>query len=168
MQSGDALAFLDDSLDEIANNFSIFGIPFKFQQLGFDVGWDLARTLGNLYSVLLLVLAFVVGRRLGAVNRGHELLVWLALLTLGSLRSPFAPPHVLVGLIWILVILSAQVRSRWQVGGIVVVWLLFNFFVPMEAVAPTIALSLVRQTVLLAGLFWLVLRRPGTVQTPPM
>jgi hypothetical protein len=160
VQSGEALPFLDDSVIEIANNFSVFGIPFKFQQLGFDVGWDLARTLGNVFSVVLIILAVVVGRRLGSTNRSHELLVWLTLLTLGGLRSPFAPPHALIGFLWILVILSAELRSRWQVAGFVVLWIGFNVFAPMEAVVPAIALSLLRQTILLAGLFWLALRKP--------
>ena len=159
IQSGEALEFLDRSLNEIANNFSVFGIPFKLQQLGFDVGWELARTLGNLYSVILIILAIVVGRRLGSENRSHELLLWLALLTLGALRSPFAPPHALVGFLWALVILSAELRSRWQVAGFVVLWILFNVFAPMESVLPAVLLSLLRQTLLLAALLWLALRK---------
>ena len=113
-----------------------------------------------MFSAVLIILAVVVGRRLGSTNRSHELLVWLALLTLGGLRSPFAPPHALIGFLWILVILSAELRSRWQVAGFVVLWIGFNVFAPWEAVVPAIALSLLRQTILLAGLFWLALRKP--------
>jgi len=158
LQSGEALGFLNRSLDEIANNFSPFGIPFKLQQLGLNVGWELARQVSNLYSVLLVVLAIVVGRRLGS-GRGYDLRVWLALLTLGALRSPFAPPHVLVGLIWLLVLLSAELESRWQVAGFATLWILFNVFAPMESVLPAILLSLLRQTLLFGGLTWLALRK---------
>ena len=159
IQSGEALSFLDRSLGEIANNFSAFGIPFKFQQLGFDVGWDEARTFGNVYSVFLIIVAIAAGLRLGRGNRGHALCVWLALLTLGALRSPFAPPHVLVGWMWVLVLLSGDLRSKWQVAGFAALWLLFTVYFPMESVVPAILLSLFRQTIVFGGLTWLALRR---------
>lgn len=168
IQSGEALGFLDDSLTEIANNLSVFGIPFKFQELGLDVGWDLARTLSNVFSVILIVVTIVAARRLGSGNRGHELCVWLALLTLGALRSPFAPPLVLVGFLWLLVLLSAELRSKWQVAVFVVLWILFNVFVPMESVLPSVLLSLFRQSLLLTVLFWLALRRAPSPVTSPL
>lgn len=159
IQSGEALGFLDDSLMEIANNFSVFGIPFKLQQLGFDVGWDLAQTLSNWYSAILIVLTIVVARRLGSGNHNHQLHVWLALITLGALRSPFAPPLVMVGFLWVLVLVSAELKSKWRVAAFVALWILFNVYVPMEDVLPSILLSLSRQLILFSVLFWIALRR---------
>lgn len=169
IQSGEALGFLDDTAMEIATNFSVFGIAFKFQQLGFDVGWDLARTLSNAYSMILIALAIVVGRRLGSGSRGHELRVWLALLTLGALRSPFAPPLVFVGFLWVLVLLSAELRSKWQIGAFVVIWILSNVHVPIESVVPSMLLSLSVQSLLFAVLVWSALRRaPSSVTDPAL
>lgn len=167
LQSGEAFSFLDASLDEITINFSPFGLPFKLRELGVDVGWAEARIVGNLYTFLLIVVAVIAAVRLRAtVNRSHQLSVWLALLTLAALRSPFAPPNVFIGLVWLLVLLAAEAERRWQMACVAALWILLTLWWPMEGVIPAITLSLVRQAILLGGLTWLALRAPVGTADP--
>ena len=94
VQSGEALRFMAASPREVEFNLAPFGIPFKLAALGLPGwGWPEARIFGNVYTVVVLVLAALAGRNKGSPQ--HRLTVWLALVLLASLRSPYAALFVL-------------------------------------------------------------------------
>lgn len=158
VQSGEALRFLAGSTREITFNLAPFGIPFKLDALGLaGWGWAQARLFGNIFTVLLLVLAALAGRNRGGPR--HRLIVWLALLMLASLRSPYAAPFVLSTTLVLLLVLAAEVRSRRGLAAFVAVWALLSLPIPISDPSVSIAVSLARMLVLYVFLLWAMLRR---------
>jgi alpha-1,2-mannosyltransferase len=158
VQSGEALRFLAASPREIGFNVAPFGIPFKLAALGLEGwGWDQARLFGNVYTAVLLVLAVLAGRNQG--NPQHRLTVWLAMVLLASLRSPYAAPFVLSTMMVLLLVLVAEIRGRAGVVAFVAFCALFSMPTPFADPRVSIAVSLARVAVLYAFLGWAVLRR---------
>ena len=158
VQSGEALRFLAASPREIAFNVAPFGIPFKLRELGLEGwGWDRARLFGNVYTAVLLVLAALAGRNEGAPR--HRLTVWLAVVMLGSLRSPYAAPFVASTVIVLFLVLVAEVRSPRGVAAFVAVVAAFSVPTPSSDPWTLIAVSLAQVVALYAFLLWAVLRR---------
>jgi hypothetical protein len=158
VQSGEALGFLDDNASAIANNLSVFGIPFKLSFLGAaDMGWEVARLLGNGYSLILVAAAWWVGKKRG--DRAFQLCAWLAVITLGALRSPFAPGHVLVGALLCLPVLAHEIRHRGHVVALVLTWVAFSVLPPLPDPTMLVVVSLLRQIALFGVLGWLIVRR---------
>ena len=165
VQSGEALRFMAASTREIAFNLAPFGIPFKLGALGLEGwGWARARLFGNIYSVLLLVLAVLAGRNRGGPQ--HRLTVWLAVVMLASLRSPYAAPFVLSTLVVLFLVLVAEVSSRRGVAAFVAVGAIFSIQTPSSDPGVQIAVSLARMVPLFALLLWLVLRRETASPAP--
>jgi hypothetical protein len=160
VQSGEALRFMAESDRNIEFNQAFFGIPFKLRALGIEgFGWGQTRTLGNVYTVLLVLLAVRVGQNKGGPR--HRLSVWLALVLLGSLQSPYAAAFVLVTIALLLLVMAAEVQS-WR-GGLALAgaWALFSLFPPGVPPRVAIAISLVRMVALYTFLVWVVLRGEG-------
>jgi hypothetical protein len=91
---------------------SLFGFPFKLQLLGVAISdpWTMARRLGRIYSVVLVLLAFFAARRPGAEDRRTQAVTWMSLLVLSALQSPFAPGYVIIGLLWAITLLAVEVQ----------------------------------------------------------
>lgn len=158
VQSGEALRFMVATPREVAFNAAPFGIPFKLAALGFEGwGWPEARLFGNLYSVLLLVLAVMAARNQGSPR--HRLCVWMAMVVLASLRSPYAAPFVLCGLVLLGLPLVAEVRSRTSLVVFLAIASTFTLQTPPSAPSLDIALSMVRLLVVYVVLVWVVLRK---------
>jgi hypothetical protein len=159
VQSGEALRFLAESPKNIEFNLAPFGLPFKLAALGIaEVGWPEARAIANLYTVLLLAVAAVAGLCKGSPQR--RLTVWLAIVMLASLRSPFAAPFVLCAVTLLMLTMTAEVRS-WRAGiAFVVAWALFSLPVALPDPKVAIAVSLARAGGLYAFLLWGALRGP--------
>ncbi len=161
VQSGVALRFMVGTPREIALNAAPFGIPFKLGALGLaGWGWAEARQFGNVFSVLLVVLAILAARNHGSAQ--HRLTVWLALVLLASLRSPYAAPFVLSAMTVLLLVLAAEVQSPRGVAVFVAVWALFSLPTPPSSPAVEIAVSLARAGALYVFLVWAVLRKDPT------
>ena len=166
VQSGEALRFMAASTREIAFNLAPFGIPFKLGALGLEGwGWDQARLFGNVYTALLLVLAALAGRNEGSPR--HRLTVWLAVVLLASLRSPYAAPFILSTMVVLFLVLVAEVRSRRGVAAFVAVGAVFSLPTPSSDPRTQIAVSLVRTVALYAFLLWAVLRRETAAPEAP-
>jgi hypothetical protein len=164
VQSGEALGFLAESPREIAFNLAPFGIPFKLRELGLAAwGWPEARRFANAYAVLLLVIAALAGRREERAPR--RLAIWLALVMLASLRSPYAAPFVLSTMVVLMLALAAEVRSAATLGAYVGVIALFSVPTPSTNPSVLIALSLIRSLMIIAFLIWIAVRR--SVPTSP-
>ncbi|KIG15116.1 hypothetical protein DB30_06024 [Enhygromyxa salina] len=159
LSSGAALEFFAESVQEVASNLAPFGLPFKLEALGigFDDVWASAAAIGTVFTIVVVGLTIIAGLRRG--DRRLHAAMWLAVLTLGGLRSPFAPGYVALGAIWLVSLGAAEVhRTR---DGI----LLGLFYVTMSGLPLTepvamLSFSLVQQAALLAALAWVILRRP--------
>jgi alpha-1,2-mannosyltransferase len=121
----------------VAHNMSPFGIAVKLARLGVP-GMSLAggRVIATIYGLGLLALALWVARRgvahaLTGAGTGSEISVWLALLSLGTLASPFAPAsYVLASVVW----LVAIDREDFSISFAAIVWIATSapFLLPRE------------------------------------
>src|SRR5262249_41019167 len=61
LSSGKAFAFMVDTPISILTNLSPFGLAFKLQLIGLDVGdpWAIGPHIGRIYTGVLVILAFV-------------------------------------------------------------------------------------------------------------
>ena len=110
LSSGEAFARPFSRAFAVAHNMSPFGAALKLEKLGLPGrGMATAKLFSLAYGVALVGLALWAARRGAlstAVAKGSsattELSVWLALLSLGTLASPFAPAnYVLASLVWL-------------------------------------------------------------------
>ncbi len=110
LSSGEAFARPFSRAFAVAHNMSPFGAALKLEKLGLPgMGMATAKVFSLLYGVALVGLAIWAARRgrLGTVWPAgpvatRELSVWLALLSLGTLASPFAPAnYVLASVVWL-------------------------------------------------------------------
>jgi alpha-1,2-mannosyltransferase len=164
--SGEAFSFNLANDLTLATNASVWSIPFKLQRLGIPgMSAQLAIGLTWLYTAVLLGVTYAAARR----NRESALepLIWLGLLTLGSLRSPDAP-NVYVGTpaLWALTFLAVETRGRaWPIVLMVTVWIFASVVPPPPDPEATIVLWMVVQFVITAVGFFVVLRRYKGVPT---
>ncbi len=133
LSSGATFSFMDDDTFSILTNMAPFGLPFKLQLLGVSIGdpWRLGRLIGRVYSGILVLLTLVAVRRVG--DRRSKAIVWMSLLVLGALQSPFAPGYVQVGLLWATTLLAVEVRSLRAALGLVLLWILSNVLPPASS-----------------------------------
>jgi hypothetical protein len=157
LESGEAYRFLSGT-GETTMNLAPFGIPFKLRALGFEGwGWPQARLFGHVVTAAAFVLAVLAGRNTGSPQ--HRLTVWLAVLMLASLRSPFAAPYVLSTMVLFLLVLATEIRSRLGLAVFLALCLLTFPPMPGSGAPVLVAVSLVRAVLLYAVLVWAVLRR---------
>jgi hypothetical protein len=160
LSTGEALGFLDDDPQTVAFNMAPFGIPFKLAAMGrSELGWAEARLINHAYTLGLLAIGVVAGLR--GVSAPHRAIAWMAVLTLATLRSPYAPPYVLSGMVFALVIMGGEIRTRWQGGLFVLASLMFTVPLPLPPVEG-MPVTLVRQLLFLAMICWMAVRGEAT------
>ncbi len=158
--SGEAFSFNLANDLTLATNASVWSIPFKLDRLGIPgMSAQLAVGLLWIYTAALLGATYIAAR----MNRPPEVqpLMWMGLLTLGSLRSPDAP-NVYIGTaaLWALTYLAIETRGRpWRVLLFVTAWIFVNVVPPPPDPQATIVLWMVVQFVILATGFYVTLRR---------
>jgi hypothetical protein len=106
LASGDAFSFAFTIPAAMLANSSVMGIPYKLQALGVSSPWDpkvVARILTWVYTLVVLAVVVFAVRRHGATGldgRDGETTaeaklsmtrLWMALIVLAQLRSPFLP-----------------------------------------------------------------------------
>ena len=128
--------------DAIAASHAIFGFVQKLELLGVPgASRRLAMSVSWLYTGALVLFA-VLGARARTSGPLARVLVWLALVQLASLRSPFTPDtYALVPILWLLTLLLADTQwgSRRSVGLLGLI-LLANYIVPTVPIMPLPAL----------------------------
>lgn len=162
LDSGAALEFFTKNNFDIATNMAPFGAPFKLEVLGVAVGdpWAIAAKIGLVFTVFVFVLSALGGYRFPTPPLGDRRLqagLWLAVLTLGAMRSPFAPAYIAFSALWLLSLWVAEVEHKRQAVALVVVFLLMLGAPPVNVTAMMIV-SLINQTVLLGLVVWFVVR----------
>jgi alpha-1,2-mannosyltransferase len=141
MASGEAFAFTE----HIPDNHSLYGLAFKLAELGVD-GADrgLASVLAWAWTAGALVLT-VLGSR-GRSEPAREAVLWLGILCLATLRSPFAPSYTAIGTLWLLAVTVGVMTPRWWVTiAIAWAWLLLQGNLPIFSPAGNAIASLPSQ-----------------------
>ena len=145
VQSGEAFAHMRWYLPTVAENMSIFGIPHKLYALGLlstapklvspVLAWSFTAVIGVI--VIATGLRRIEGAQRNDNNRLIQVQLWLALLTLVQLRSPFLPWHYgVISTLWLLLFLAASMRG-WQLGVIVVAWICLCINIPIVFLSET-------------------------------
>jgi len=126
----------------------------------------------SIYGIVVAGLAFIAGRRLALAStqdseqfRVRQAQSWLALLTLGSLRSPFLPEaYAMPATFWLLTLIAAEMpRLSWKhVAALVSLGVLLSTVlennIPSRTVVPIVIFSLVREVLVLSVNLWAIFR----------
>jgi len=158
--SGDAFSFFLRKPFFISRNFSVSGVVFKLRQLGVaGMTQGVANAVGWIYTALLLRLAWRTRARDEA--RGERLCVWLALLSLGALRSPLAPSaYVTASTLWLLAWLAAEVRAPGGLLAFVLLWIAVAGLPPLKGNVEMVT-SLACQAATIGVSVWVISRGCG-------
>jgi hypothetical protein len=139
MSSGEAFAFTEDNPD----NASLYGIAFKLAALGFDTGRGLGATLAWIWGFIAVALAAFGSR--GKADPPRDAILWLGILCVATLRSPFAPMYTAVGTLWLFA-LAVDVRG-WSKALVAIAWVLLQGFPPVGGPAFNAIASLPSQLI---------------------
>jgi alpha-1,2-mannosyltransferase len=142
VMSGEAFAFAEQNPD----NVSIYGIAFKLNTLGLDTGRGLASVLAWLWTALAIVLTLRGSR--GNPERARDVMVWLAIICLATLRSPFAPIYTSIGTLWLLAV-AVEVRG-WSRALVAIAWVLLQGSPPMPSPVASVIATLPTQAIAIA------------------
>jgi len=160
LSSGAALETQFAHPDAIAANHAVYGVVQKLSLLGVPgMSQGTAVAVSWLYTAVLIVFAALGAR--ASNERLPRALVWLALLHLGSLRSPFTPDvYAQFPLLWIsvLVLAGLEWRGRRPIAVLGLI-LLANVIVPTVPLMPVSALlgiTLAYQVLFLAFCLWVL------------
>ena len=161
LSSGEAFATPFSREFAVARNMAPFGIPLKLGALGVPgMTQGVGRVVSMAYLAGIVALAIRAGRR--RPRSGTEAAaVWLSLVSLGTLASPFAPGnYVLVGLVW----LVCMNRELFRPASAVIVWLLVSlpFLVSREAPFVLQAAAFFPAQLLAIGVPAVILWKAGT------
>lgn len=147
-----------------AINVSIPGIVFKLKLFGVaGMSFATSKVLGWIYTLVVVAAIAFAARR--TIRDDEAPPVWLAILILATLRSPFLPQGygIFTG-IWLMTLVAARRPPTVKTILLVVVgWLCMNLYVPMDwGIAPrNLALiSTIPQTTMVVVTI-LALRRPA-------
>jgi len=148
-----------------AINFSVPGLVFKLKLFGVPgMSFAASKIVGWLYTIVVVWVTYLAGRR--ALRDSEKPLVWLAILTLATLRSPFLPQaYAAFPPLWLLTLLAATYPPSARVLACTLLgWAALNVFWPLDwAMDPRAlaAANLVPQVVTIAVAV-LALRRTMT------
>jgi len=123
LSSGEAFSRPFSVVFAVARNMSPFGIPLKLGWMGIPgMTLEVGRVVSMIYLLGVVGLAIWSGRRQPRSNT-EAVSVWLSLLSLGTLASPFAPAnYVLASLVWLVCIN----RELFRPAVAVVIWFLIS------------------------------------------
>ncbi len=144
----------------VATNLSVPGLLFKLKLFGLPNGsFEAMKIVGSIYTLIILAATVVIGMR--RVTRNEQPLIWLTILILASLRSPFLPQYGLFPVLWLLILLAATVAPAVRTLCLILIaWVTLNIALPINGADPRIitAMALLSQAVIVV-LLVLALRR---------
>jgi hypothetical protein len=144
ISSGAAFAFLVEPRS-VVMNLGVFGVPFKLRMLGWAgteaQAFLLARQVSWAFTLLVVAAAAYAGRAApptdaasatvrGARARAGLAGVWLGLLCLASMRSPYATPGITIPLVWALSLRVAVAADRSEAIRAAATWIAALVFLP--------------------------------------
>jgi hypothetical protein len=156
--SGESMKWFSSLTTNVVINTGPFSIPFKLAALGMPIEdpWAVAGPLNKVYTLLIVVLAVILGRQ--QRDRRQSLYLWVSLLMLSSLQSPFSPGYVMMPMLWLLTLLAAEVKSVKGTVAWAVVWMFLAFPVPLPD-GPALVMSLVQQGLMYGVIVWALMRK---------
>ena len=117
----------------IAINLSIPGLVFKLKVLGLGgLSFGASKIVGWLYTLVVLVVVVTVSRR--PWPDADKPALWLAILILATLRSPFLPQaYAAFPPLWLLTLLAArQPPTARTLLWTMAAWLALNVYWPID------------------------------------
>jgi len=163
MASGDAFPNAQWNLD----NASPYGLVFKLDRLGV-AGMDqaMASRVAWIYGLAAVGLVALAARH--RRDRAGEAILWLGVLAVATLRSPFAPTYSAITALWLLTLWIGDVpRRAWRTAAVVVAWICLQGPPDYFGEIGNVIASLVPQAAAIAIAVTAVLRRPGPAGTRP-
>ncbi|WP_035347015.1 glycosyltransferase family 87 protein [Edaphobacter aggregans] len=148
--SGESFAAFRNNPGTVAKNLSVPGFLFKLELFGLPNGsFEVMKIVGSIYTLIVLAATIVVARR--TPGRNVQPLIWLTILILASLRSPFLPRYELFAVLWLLTLLAATiVPSVRTLCLVLTAWAVLNFVIPTNSSDPRLlaAMALVSQAII--------------------
>ena len=156
--SGEAFSFAWEYIHPMIVNSSAMGVAYKLEKLGLKVdSAGLAQVLVWMHTALLLIVLAVAGwkrRRAFTDDPSQEqpdglrlnvVRVWLVLLILGQMRSPFLPwTYGNVAVLWLLALLIPSQGKRWiKMVLLGAVWCVYAVVLPLPFGPSGVTLDLV-------------------------
>ena len=171
LMSGKAFSFATKVMGPITSNLSVVGVPYKLERLGLLANTDPATVAGVLawiYAAILAIVVIMVGARQRPQSSSNNAdgksrlalaQIWLVLLILGQLRSPFVPwGYGNVAILWLLTLAVLGGEGRWwRRGSLGLAWLVFAVKLPDMFGLQTGTFSLLYSLAILLLLFALCL-----------
>ncbi len=172
LNSGDAFFWMDLP-PAVPINYGIYGLLGKLRLLGLlDTTRAAGALVSSVYGAVLFVAAAAAGwaasrarRPDGEGARLREAQLWLALLNLGSFRSPFVPDaYALMGTTWLLTLVAAEWTrvTAWRATGFALAAVMFALvFDGIWMTAPprwAVVVTLVNQLIALGLNGWVTAR----------
>jgi len=164
LSSGAAFESIFAHPDAIAANMSVYGLVQTLSLLGVPgMSGGTPVVVSWAYTFALVALAAAGAKASG--GRLTSAVVWLALVQLASLRSPFTPDtYAMFPMVWMLVLLLAGVgwHDRRAVALVILI-LLANLAIPTVPIMPLtalLALAFGLHAFFFAMCCWLVVRYP--------
>ncbi len=173
--SSPGTAIWTDNLWLAPSNHSIYGATRKLVALGVSfVTPQIERNVQSVYGIAVLAFAVLVGAITRADSNDErtrlgQVIVWLALLSLASFRSPFLPDgYAYVGTLWLVTLVQAsRLNVTWQDAvALAGAWILLTPIYGGEDVVPRpfrlfVAITLMTQGLVIAasvGAVWMECR----------
>lgn len=117
----------------VAINFSIPGLIFKLKLFGVPgMGFEAAKLVGWAWTLIAAAVTVVLAQR--AKRPEEKPLVWLAILILATLRSPFLPQaYAAVPALWLLTLAGATfVPTAGALALVVAGWAALGVMIPLD------------------------------------
>jgi hypothetical protein len=153
----------------IAKNYSVPGMAFKLQLFGLAAApFGAMKIIGWIYTLVVLAITVIVARR--TLTREEGPLMWLTILILASLRSPFLPGYAVVPVLWLLTLLAATVAPTVRtLCGTLLAWVVLNIALPLQGPDPRLmaVIILLPQAVIVILIVLALRSRPGLLGRAP-
>ena len=117
----------------MAINYSVPGLVFKAGLFGVPgMSFLASKIVGWIWTAIILGIVVEVSRR--ALGDTERPLVWMAILVLATLRSPFLPQaYAALPPLWLLTLFAATSAPAAKTLGLTLLaWLVFNLFWPLD------------------------------------
>jgi hypothetical protein len=117
----------------IAINYSVPGLVFKLKLFGVPgMSFATAKLVGWAYTLIAVAATILAARR--RLRDDDRPLVWMAILLLATLRSPFLPQaYAAIPPLWLLTLLVATAApSAKTLFPMMLTWIALNVFIPLD------------------------------------
>jgi hypothetical protein len=131
LSSGEAFSRPFTNAFAVARNIAPFGVPLKLGWLGVPgMTLEVGRIVSSIHLLMVIILAIWSGRQKPRSNT-EMISVWISLIALGSLVSPFAPANYVLVSVILIVCLNREYFRPWAA---ITIWLIISapFFISRE------------------------------------